>query len=92
MNCSEQTYKFDVKKVTESVVQWIRDWFEYNGKGCKAILGLSGGKDSTIVSALCVKAIGAENVIGVALPDKGQSINDADKIAEYLGIQYVCSH
>ena len=39
MNCSEQTYKFDVKKVTESVVQWIRDWFEYNGKGCKAILG-----------------------------------------------------
>lgn len=90
MNYLEQAYKFDVKEVTESLIQWIRDWFEKNGKGCKAVLGLSGGKDSLIVSALCAKAIGAENVIGVALPDKGQSINDADKIAEYLGIQYMC--
>lgn len=49
-------YEFDVKKVTEDVVQWIRDFFEVNGKDCKAVVAVSGGKDSSVVAALCVKA------------------------------------
>ena len=43
---------FDVKKATENVVDWIRDWFESNGKGCNAVIGISGGKDSSVVAAL----------------------------------------
>ena len=70
-------------------VQWIRDWFEKNGKGCSAIVGLSGGKDSTIVAALCAEALGKDRVIGVAMPDQGQGLNGADEIAKYLGIRFM---
>ena len=49
---------FNAKEVKNLVVQWIRDWFEENGKGCNAVLGVSGGKDSSIVAALCVEALG----------------------------------
>ena len=83
------TYSFNAKKEKEEIVKWIRDWFEKNGKTCNAIIGLSGGKDSTIAAALVAEAIGKERVIGVALPDKGQGLNDADKIAEYLGIKFM---
>ena len=79
---------FNAKEVKNKLVQGIRDWFEKNGKDCKACIGLSGGKDSTIVAALCAEALGKENVIGVAIPDKGQGLNDADEIAKYLGIQF----
>lgn len=82
-------YKFDVKKTTEDCIAWIQDWFEKNGPGCNAVLGMSGGKDSTIAAALCAKALGPERVIGVAMPDRGQGIADADKICEYLGIRYM---
>lgn len=85
----KREYTFNVEKVTNECIQWIRNWFEKNGPGCNAILGLSGGKDSTIVAALCAKALGPDRVIGVAMPDKGQGINEADKIAEYLGIRYM---
>ena len=82
-------YNFNVEKVTAACIDWIQDWFDKNGNGCNAIIGMSGGKDSTIVAALLVKALGADHVIGVAMPDKGQSINEADKICEYLGIKYL---
>ena len=82
-------YNFDVKAVRKELVKWIKDWFETNGPGCNAIIGLSGGKDSTIVAALCAEAIGPERVIGVAMPDKGQGLNDAEKIAKYLGIKFM---
>ena len=55
---------FDAEKIRDEIVQWIRDWFEENGKGCKAVVGLSGGKDSSVVAALCVEALGKENVFG----------------------------
>ena len=48
---------FNAKEVKDQVVQWIRDWFEVNGKGCNAVLGVSGGKDSSVVAALCAEAI-----------------------------------
>lgn len=83
------TYQFDAKKEHEGVVEWIRNWFEKNGNGCNAVLGLSGGKDSTICAALLAEALGPDRVIGVAMPSYGQGINDADKIAEYLGIKFM---
>lgn len=81
-------YTFNAKETTEKLINGIRDWFEKNGEGCNAVIGLSGGKDSTIVAALCVKALGADRVIGVGIPDKGQSLNEADEIAKYLGIRF----
>lgn len=81
--------EFNAEEVKEQLVSWVRSWFEKNGKGCNAIIGLSGGKDSTIMAAICVEALGKASVIGVGIPDKGQNLHDADKIAEYLGIRFV---
>lgn len=82
-------YKFDAEKTTKNLIEWIKLWFEENGKGCNAVLGMSGGKDSTICAALLAKALGPERVIGVMMPDYAQSLNDADKICEYLGIRCI---
>ena len=79
----------DYKKIKDELVQWIRDWFEENGKDCVAVLGLSGGKDSTINAALIAEALGKDRVIGVAMPDHGQGLNGADEIAEHLGINFM---
>jgi NAD+ synthase len=69
-------------------VNWIREWFEQNGKGCNAVLGISGGKDSSIVAALCVKALGKERVIGVLMP-KGEQfdINYSEELCDFLDIK-----
>ena len=85
----ERHYVFNAKEERERVVQWIKTWFEMNGPGCNAVIGLSGGKDSTIVAALCAEALGKDRVIGVALPDHGQTLNGADLIAEHLGIKFM---
>ena len=84
---------FDVKKTTEEIIQWIRDWFEENGKGCNAVLGISGGKDSSIVAALCVEALGRERVIGVLMPNGEQrDIEDAKALVAHLDItNYICN-
>lgn len=50
---------FDAKKVKDECVQWIRDFFAENGPDCNAVVGISGGKDSSTVAALCVEALGA---------------------------------
>ena len=84
---------FNVKTVTEDAIQWIRDWFEANGKGCNAVIGISGGKDSSVVAALCVEALGKERVIGVLMPNGKQPDIDCSKqLVAYLGISYhVCN-
>ncbi len=84
---------FDAKKTTEAAIQWIRDWFEENGKGCNAVIGISGGKDSSIVAALCVEALGKERVIGVLMPNGEQSDIDCSKqLVAHLGIPYyICN-
>ena len=59
---------FDVKKVKNEIVEWIRNWFEQNGKDCMAVVGISGGVDSSVVTALCVKALGKDRVFGIKMP------------------------
>ncbi|MBQ3068844.1 MAG: NAD(+) synthase [Clostridia bacterium] len=79
---------FDVKKTTEACVQWIRDFFEENGKGCNAVVGISGGKDSSIAAALCVEALGRDRVIGVLMPQGVQhDIDMAYLLVDHLGIR-----
>ncbi len=81
-------YSFDVKEMTAKCIRWIRDWFEENGKGCNAIVGISGGKDSSVVAALCVEALGKDRVIGVLMPCGEQAdIDMAQKLVNHLGIK-----
>ena len=80
---------FDAAKVKDACVQWIRDFFEENGKGCNAIVGVSGGKDSSIVAALCVEALGRDRVIGVLMPCGVQhDIDMAYLLVNHLGIKH----
>lgn len=84
------SYCFDVKKATDACVDWIRDWFEINGKDCNAVLGISGGKDSSVVAALCVKALGKDRVIGVLMPQGEQfDIDYSHELCEFLGIKNI---
>ncbi len=82
-------YKFDVEKTIEDACNWIRDFFEKNGKGCNAVVGISGGKDSSVTAALCAKALGTERVVGVLMPCGVQSdIDCSQKLVDHLGIRY----
>ena len=79
---------FDVKKVTEECVAWIRDFFEKNGKDCNAVIGISGGKDSSVAAALCVEALGKDRVIGVLMPCGEQADIDCSRLlVSHLGIK-----
>lgn len=79
---------FNAKEVKEACVKWIKEWFDTNGKDCNAIIGISGGKDSSIVAALCVEALGKDRVIGVLMPNGEQAdISDAVALVEHLGIK-----
>ncbi len=79
---------FDALKVKNDIVKWIQDWFEINGKGCKGVLGISGGKDSSVVAALLVEALGKENVVGVLMPNGEQfDIDVSEALVKHLGIQ-----
>lgn len=81
-------YNFNPYIAKENIIKWIRDWFEINGKDCNAVIGISGGKDSSIVAALCVEALGKDRVIGVLMPQGEQSdIKVAKEVVELLGIQ-----
>lgn len=79
---------FNAEKVCKDIVKWTKDWFNINGNGCNAVIGISGGKDSTIVAALCVKALGADRVIGVLMPNGLQEdINVSEAVCDFLGIK-----
>ncbi len=80
---------FDAKKVKDECVLWIRKFFEENGAGCNAVLGISGGKDSSVAAALCVEALGAERVIGVLMPQGEQhDIDMAYMLVNHLNIKH----
>ena len=83
-------YNFNAKEMKDKVVEWIRDFFEKNGPGCNAIVGISGGKDSSVVAALCVEALGKDRVIGVLMPCGDQKdIYASRMLVEHLGIKNI---
>lgn len=79
---------FDAKLVKNELINWVREWFSQNGPTSPAVIGISGGKDSSVVAALCVKALGKDRVIGVLMPCGEQSdINYSKDLVEYLDIK-----
>lgn len=82
--------EFNVIEIKDKCVEWIRNFFEENGKGCNAVVGISGGKDSSIVAALCVEALGKDRVIGVLMPNGEQSDIDMSlKLVKHLNIDNI---
>ena len=82
-------YKFTPERAAKACIEWIREWFDRNGKGCPAVLGISGGKDSSVAAALCVAALGRDKVIGVLMPRGEQfDISYSYEICEILGIKH----
>ena len=80
---------FNAEKVKNECVEWIRNFFEENGKDCNAVVGISGGKDSSIVAALGAEALGKERVIGVLMPCGEQhDIDMAKLLVNTLGIKH----
>ena len=78
----------DYKAITEGAIRWIRDWFGKNGPDSPAVIGISGGKDSTVVAALCAEALGKDRVFGIMMPNGIQSdINVSKRVIEHLGIR-----
>lgn len=81
-------YNFDAKKVKDEIVEWIKKFFDENGKGCNAVVGISGGKDSSVVAALCVEALGRDKVIGILMPQGSQpDIDYSRMLCDHLGIE-----
>ncbi len=77
------------EKTKKAIIDWIREYFKTNGENFSAVVGISGGKDSTIAAALCKEALGADKVIGVLMPDGEQAdIQDSIDIVNYLGIRH----
>jgi len=80
---------FDAVRIKNECVEWIREFFEKNGPGCNAVVGISGGKDSSIAAALCVEALGKDRVIGVLMPQGQQhDIDMAHLLVNHLGIKH----
>ena len=80
---------FDAERIKNECVLWIRDFFEKNGKDCNAVVGISGGKDSSVAAALCVEALGKDRVIGVLMPQGEQhDIDMAYLLVNHLGIKH----
>lgn len=82
-------YSFDVEKVTNQCIQWIKDWFAANGNtDTKAVIGISGGKDSALTGKLLVEALGKDRVVGVMLPNIVQKdLQDSQMVCKALGIK-----
>ena len=81
---------FNAMKVKNDCVDWIRYWFNHNGPDCNAVIGISGGKDSSIVAALCVEALGRDRVVGVIMPQGVQSdIQASYDLVKHLGIKNI---
>lgn len=80
---------FNSIDIKNRCIKWIQDWFEENGRGCNAVIGISGGVDSSVVAALCVEALGKDRVYGVIMPNHQQAdIGDAYEICDHLHIKH----
>lgn len=83
-------YEPDLERTYKTIIQGIRDYFRKTGFR-RAVLGLSGGLDSTVCAVLLADALGKENVFGVSMPSKitsSESKSDAEKLANNLGINF----
>lgn len=81
-------YEFDAAKTKDEIITWIQNYFRKNGPDCNAVIGISGGKDSSIVAALCCEALGNGRVIGVLMPQGVQDdIDVARELVAHLGIK-----
>ncbi len=81
--------EIDIKAVKDALVKWIREFFEENGPGCNAVVGISGGKDSSVAAAICAEALGKDRVIGVLMPNGEQpDIDFSYKLVKTLGIRH----
>lgn len=83
-------YENDLERTYKTIVQGIRDYFKKTGFQ-RAVLGLSGGLDSTVSAVLVADAIGKENVFGISMPSKitsNESKSDAENLANNLGINF----
>ncbi|MBR4555793.1 MAG: NAD(+) synthase [Ruminococcus sp.] len=82
-------YRFDAKKTAQDVVDWVREQFAATASpDTKAVVGISGGKDSSVAAAVCVKALGADRVVGVLMPQGEQAdIDFARLLVSHLGIK-----
>lgn len=89
----ENMYNFDAKQTAEKLVKWLKDYFDNNGQPINAVVGCSGGKDSTVVLAALTKAIGPDRIYAILMPNGEQAdIDDSYKICEYLGLKpHVCN-
>ena len=88
MTCERKRYNMDMNTVRTDCVNWIRQFFAENGPDCNAVIGISGGKDSSVAAALCVEALGADRVIGVLMPCGEQAdIDCSHQLVEHLGIR-----
>lgn len=78
-----------MKKIKDEIVAWVKDYFAKNGDSeTKALIGISGGKDSTVVAAVCVEALGKDRVVGVLMPNGVQTdIADSKRVCDFLGIK-----
>jgi NAD+ synthase len=80
--------KIDVKKELLNIDNWIKEYFAKNGPEAKAVIGISGGKDSTIAAMMLVKALGKDRVVGIKMPNGVQKdIRDANTVCDVLGIK-----
>jgi NAD+ synthase len=80
---------FNAAKVKNALIEWIRGYFEQNGKDCNAVVGISGGKDSSVTAALCVQALGEDRVYGVLMPQGEQhDIGYSRELVSHLGIKH----
>lgn len=86
-------YNFDAKQTAEKLVNWLRDYFDNNGQPINAVVGCSGGKDSTVVLAALAKAIGPDRIYAILMPNGEQAdIDDSYKVCEFLGLKpHVCN-
>lgn len=79
---------FDANKEIDNLTSWIRNWFAENGPTASAVIGISGGKDSSVCAALLVRALGPERVVPVLMPDGEQAdISDSYKLVGHLGLK-----
>lgn len=78
------------ERVKNEVVKWIRHFFNHNAPNASAVIGISGGKDSSVAASLCAEALGKERVIGITMPDGQQpDIEDSYLLIKHLGIRSI---